>query len=524
MRKVLSLSLSLIGLFDSLYLWWVYTSPSRPMVCVGNGCDIVRMSPLAYPWGIPMPIFGVAMYAALALLVFAEPLFQSSQARIARLCVVWTSGLGFVASLYLTGVEAFVIHAWCFWCVISAIVVTLIFGLAILDVYRPLAEPVPEKAAALTRNHLAVVVAAVTLGIPAFILLSRSGTPPRFPGIDKGRAQLLVRPDSHIAGNPQASLTVVEFGDIQCPACSRAEEAARDVRGKYGDRVRFVFRNFPLPSLHPQALKAAEAAECAGAQGKFWEALERFYAGQADLGEESLIRYAGEVGLDQGEFRKCLSSGAMAERVQSDANDARMLGLRATPTFIIGQQVIEGPIDKELFGQLIRQELARAASSPQASNPTPQPGPGAPGATSSSGFSQSPFGAIQLPGASTGCSEADARKQQAAEIKTPEARQLFQGNPKPLFVDVRESGEFAAGHIAGAVNVPADRILGMEALLPKYGTIILYESGKGSGDNICAAGRAAGRDLLANGYSPERVKVYLDGLEGWTRAGLPTKR
>ena len=523
MRKILTLSLSLIGLFDSLYLWWVYTSPDRPMVCVGNGCDVVRMSPLAYPWGVPMPIFGVAMYGALALLIFAEPLFRGSQARLARLCVTWISGLGFVASLYLTGVEAFVIHAWCFWCVISAIVVTLIFGLAVLDVYRPMPEPSPEQTAALTRHQLSVVVAAVTLGIPAFILLSRSGTPPPFPGIDPARMQILVRPDSHIAGNPQAALTVIEFGDIQCPACSRAEETARAMRGKYGDRVRFVFRNFPLPSIHPYALKAAEGVECAGAQGKFWEALERFYAGQADLSEASLVRYAGEIGLDKNQFQKCLSSGAMAERVQADANDARMLGLRFTPTFIIGQQVIEGPVDKELFGQLIRQELARAGTGTPSPPSNPLAGPGGTGGTASSGFGGSPFGAVQFGGVSAGCSEEDALKQQATEIRTPEARQLFERNPKPLFVDVRESGEFAAGHIAGALNVPADRVLGMEALLPKHSTIILYESGKESGDNICAAGRSAGRSLLENGYGPDRVKVYYDGLEGWKKAGLPTE-
>src|SRR3972149_746643 len=99
MRKILPLSLSLIGLFDSLYLWWVYTSPSRPMVCFGGGCDAVRMSPLAYPMGIPMPIFGVAMYASLALLSFAAPLFRDQQARIVRMCLTWISGLGFVASL-----------------------------------------------------------------------------------------------------------------------------------------------------------------------------------------------------------------------------------------------------------------------------------------------------------------------------------------------------------------------------------------------------------------------------------------
>jgi protein-disulfide isomerase/rhodanese-related sulfurtransferase len=516
MRKILLLSFTLIGLFDSLYLWWVYTTPSRPMVCIGGGCDAVRMSPFAYPMGIPMPVFGVAMYASLALLSFAEPLFRERQGRLVRMCIAWISGLGFVGSLYLTGVEAFVLHAWCFWCVISATSVTLIFALAGLDIVRPLPEPDPAQAASLTKKHLVVVFVAVALGIPGFILLARSGTPPPMPSLKKEQLELLVRPDSHMTGNLQAALTVVEFGDIQCPACKRAEEATRAMRAKYGDRVKFVFRHMPLPSLHPHALKAAEATECAAAQGKFWEGLERFYAGQDDLSEESLVRYAGEMGLDKGQFRACLASGSMAGRVQKDADDARMLGLRATPTFFVGSQVIEGPIEEDLFGQLIRQELARAETGSSQASPSSNFG-------GASGSLASGLGTLNFGGASTGCSEADAHKKQASEIKTAEARQLYEGNFKPLFVDVREPKEYEAGRIAGAINIPADRIQGREGELPKDRVIVLYEGGKGSGDNICAAGRAAGRTLLADGFAADRVKVYFDGLEGWSKAGLPTE-
>jgi protein-disulfide isomerase/rhodanese-related sulfurtransferase len=514
MRKLTSLALSLVGLFDSLYLWWTYTSPTRPMVCLGDGCDAVRMSPFAYPRGIPLPIFGVAMYASLALLIFAEPLFRGRQGRMVRLCITWISGLGFVTSLYLSGLEAFVIRAWCFWCVISAIVVTLIFALAVWELLRPSPEPDPALAALLTRKYLAVIVVAVAAGVPGFILLSRAGTPPPFPSkFTQEQLELLVRPDSHWTGNPSAALTVVEFGDIQCPACSRAEESARAMREKYGDRVRFVFRHLPLPGIHPYALKAAEAAECAAAQGKFWEGLERFYAGQSDLKEESLVRYAGEIGLDTGKFRDCLSSGAMAERVQKDADDARQLGLRATPTFIIGSQIIEGPIEADLFGQLIRQELARAGA--------PSPPPVGLGGTA--GSFGAGLGRLNFNDTSAGCSEEDAKKQQASEIRTDEARQLFAANPKPMFVDVRDPKEFQSGHIAGAINIPADQIAASVGQLPKDRTIVVYESGTGSGDNICAAGRSAGRALLENGFSQDRVKVYFDGFVGWTSQNLPSE-
>jgi protein-disulfide isomerase len=369
MRKILLFSLTLVGLFDTLYLWWTYTLPSRPMVCLGGGCDTVRSSPFAYPGGIPLPAFGTAMYVALALLVFAGPVLQESLSQLARRAVAGIAGLGFLFSLYLTGVEAFVIHAWCTWCVISAITVTLIFALALLDVFRPLPYPEPAAALGLTRKHLLAFAVWLVMGAPAFALLARweaPGAPQQAPA--DALAKYLVRPDSHITGNPNAPLTVVEFGDIQCPACSGAEATAREIRERYGKEIRFVFRQFPLPRIHPYAEKAAEASECAAAQGKFWPALERFYKGQADLSDEALTRYAFEVGLNVEQFRQCLTSGSMAARVQEDVDDGKALGVDRTPTFFIGRKMILGAIRYSEFAQLIEQELAlhSPATSPSA--------------------------------------------------------------------------------------------------------------------------------------------------------------
>lgn len=531
MRKSALLALSLIGLFDSLYLWWTYASPSRPMVCMGDGCDAVRASVFAYPFGIPMPAFGVAMYAGLAALVFAEPLLGASLARAERPLVAGISGLGFLFSLYLSGVEAFVLHAWCFWCVISAIAVTLIFGLALWDVLRPLPEPDASGALALARKQFATVVGWVVLGAPAFLLLSRAGALPPPPQISPALLERLVRPDSHMTGNLNASLTVVEFADIQCPACSRAEENAQAIRRQYGNRVRFVFRHLPLPGIHIYAQQAAEATECAAEQGKFWEALERFYRGQNDLREPALERYAGELGLDVERFRRCLASESAAARVNRDADDAHVLGVNKTPTFFIGTQVVEGLLGVDSFARIVEQELARAGPAPTeamlGSATAPNLGnPSSPGSTdlgSMGSFGGSAAFTAQLGGSDPGCSEADAQKQQATLINTLEARRLFEGNPQALFVDVRDDKDFRAAHIPGAVNVPAGRIREEENRLPRSQTIVLYESGHGSGD-ICAAGRAAGRTLLARGYSSERVKVYHDGLAGWESAGLPIER
>ncbi|MBZ5516707.1 MAG: thioredoxin domain-containing protein [Acidobacteriia bacterium] len=529
MRKTLLLALSLIGLFDALYLWWTYAGPTHPMVCVGSGCDTVRASPFAYPLGIPMPLFGAAMYAVLALLVFAWQMLPEPVARLATLAVAGISGLGFLFSLYLSGLEAFVLHAWCFWCVISAITVTLIFAVAILDMARPLPHPEPAAARGLTRRHAVTLAIWVLIGAPAFLLLARSGTlPPPQQVNAEALAKHLVRPDSHMTGSPTAALTVVEFGDIQCPACSVAEATAREIRVRYGNRIRFVFRQFPLQRIHPYAEKAAEASECAGTQGKFWDALDKLYQGQADLSDTALLRYAGELGLNVGQFRACLSSGAMASRVHQDLNDGLALGVAATPTFFVGSVMITGPMRYSEFAQLIDRELARAAiaASPSGQQATASAGvPAAPDTSASTGLTtNSGIGSFgQFQASAGGCSEAEAQKQTPDLIHTPEARQAFEAAPKALFVDVRESSDFKRERIPSAINIPLNEIEQRWGALPKTRDIILYESGRTPGD-VCAAGRAAGRILLANGFSPDKVKIYEDGLAGWEKAGLPVVR
>jgi rhodanese-related sulfurtransferase/uncharacterized membrane protein/predicted DsbA family dithiol-disulfide isomerase len=528
MRKTLLFALSLVGLFDSLYLWWVYTLPSRPMVCLGGGCDTVRSSPFAYPWGVPLPAFGAAMYVVLALLVFAWPVLQESLAHLARWAVAGIAGLGFLFSLYLSGVEAFVLGAWCTWCVISAITVTLIFGLALFDVFRPLPYPEPAAALGLTRRHLVTLAVGLMVGAPAFALLAHWETPEALPQAPmEALAEHLIRADSHMTGNPDAPVTVVEFGDIQCPACSGAEATAREIRSRYGNQIRFVFRQFPLKRIHAYAQKAAEASECAAVQGKFWEALERLYKGQADLREEALMRYAFEVGLNVEEFRQCLSSGSMAARIQEDVEDGKALGVDRTPTFFIGPKMIAGAMRYPEFAQLIEQELARHGLPTSPSRPETASS-SAPGTTS--GFASSnPLtnGGLtafsQFEGSAPGCSEAEAAKDTPDLIHTTEARQAFEAAPKALFVDVRQSREFNTGRIPGAVNVPAEEIEERLKTLPKDRKIVLYESGQAPGD-ACAAGRSAGRLLLANGFSPDKVKIYEDGLLGWEKAGLPVSR
>jgi rhodanese-related sulfurtransferase len=302
-----------------------------------------------------------------------------------------------------------------------------------------------------------------------------------------------------------------------------------------------VFRQFPLSKIHPWAEKAAEASECAAEQGKFWEGLEKLFAEQADLSEDALKRYGGELGLDQTRFNQCLDSGKTASRVTQDLADGRALGVRATPTFFIGPRMIEGPMEFGQLSQLVEQELASQGATPgstpsvshsaavQPSSQTPKspaPTPAGAKAQDASAESASPFGSNpggSLSGWQTSvgtCSEAEANKKQPALIGTAEVRQLLDATPRPLFVDVRSAKDYASGRIPGAINMPAENFGRDWNKLPKDKTIVLYEGGHSSGD-ICAASRAAGRALLENGFPFEKVKVYQDGLAGWEKSGQP---
>jgi protein-disulfide isomerase/rhodanese-related sulfurtransferase len=560
MRKLSSLALGLLGLFDSLYLLWVYTSPSRPMVCLGTGCDVVRASAYSHLWGMPVPVYGVVAYTSLVLLLLATTLAHPRLVPSLEYLVAGISGVGFLFSLYLTYLQGFVIHAWCAWCDVSALAITGIFALAVANQLSPRRPPEFEPADTLAqaRAEFAVCVAAILVGVPAFLWLMRHGVLPPLPQpAAQTLLERLVRPDSRFAGDPQAPVTVVEFGDFECPMCGQVEEAARQVRAKYGTRIRYVFREFPVTAIHPQAEKAAEAAECAAEQGKFWEAVEKFYAGQEDLSEPALERYAAELGLDTKRFHQCLASGAQAARVRRDLDDGHALGVRGTPIFVIGRQMIEGPLQFTQFSQLIDQELAAqgvqtakapepAAEFPKApqkkavhaptDSGTKPARPSAPSgrlagqpaaAPASTGSLGAPAGGFftKYQTSDLGCSEDEANQKQPSLIGTTQARQLFESltKPKPLFVDVRSSQDYSSGRIPGAINLPLDIFEQDWSRLPKDRTIVLYESGLSSRD-ICAASRAAGRALLAHGFPFEQVKVYQDGLAGWEKMGLPTER
>jgi len=139
----------------------------------------------------------------------------------------------------------------------------------------------------------------------------------------------------HVTGPPEAPLELVMYGDFQCPYCTAAQSIVRRVRDRLDGRLRFVFRHLPLTEVHPDAQRAAEAAEAAAAQGAFWKMHDALYANGGRLTADDLAAVAGRLGLDVERFRAELASGAHAARVARDADAARAGGIDATPAFFV---------------------------------------------------------------------------------------------------------------------------------------------------------------------------------------------
>lgn len=167
--------------------------------------------------------------------------------------------------------------------------------------------------------------------------------------------------DDPALGPPDAPVTLVEFSDFQCPYCSRMKPIVARLRATYGDRLRIVFRDFPLVQIHSQAAKAAEAASCAHAQGKFWEMHDVLFENQARLTDVDLKRYAADLGLNAAQFNTCLDSGAYAAEWQADLEDGKRYGVTGTPTSFVNGRAMNAAQPFESFIDIIDDELERAA-------------------------------------------------------------------------------------------------------------------------------------------------------------------
>jgi len=158
-------------------------------------------------------------------------------------------------------------------------------------------------------------------------------------------------------GPADAPVTLMEFSDFHCPFCKRVQPTITQVLAKYNGKIRLVYKDMPIDSLHPQARAAAESARCAGEQGKFWEFHDKVYTGESDATAPTMQRYAQELGLDAAKFEACRSTRKYQPQVQADSVEGARLGVTGTPGFFINGRFLSGAVPLESFITIIDEEL-----------------------------------------------------------------------------------------------------------------------------------------------------------------------
>jgi len=168
-----------------------------------------------------------------------------------------------------------------------------------------------------------------------------------------------------VSGSEKAPVTIVEFSDFQCPFCRGFAPTLKLIEKNYRDKVRIVYRQAPITSIHPFAFKAAEASLCAQEQGKFWELHDAMFADQSKLAVADLKKRARELGMDGKKFDSCLDTGRTTERVQNDMAEGVRIGVKGTPAaFVNGVELKGGAVSYDVVAEAIQKELARGTATP----------------------------------------------------------------------------------------------------------------------------------------------------------------
>lgn len=191
---------------------------------------------------------------------------------------------------------------------------------------------------------LAIIIAGGLIGGGLALGLSKSNISGSNQNINpepKTPERITLRPvtkDDHIRGDNNASLTLIEYSDLECPFCKRFHETMQRIMKEYPGKVRWVYRNFPLAQLHSKAAKEAEAAECAGEQGKFWEYVDRVFEvtpSNNNLDPVELVNIAKFINIDEAKFTDCFESEKFAQKVSADIQDGLGAGARGTPFTVV---------------------------------------------------------------------------------------------------------------------------------------------------------------------------------------------
>ncbi len=174
---------------------------------------------------------------------------------------------------------------------------------------------------------------------------------------DRATLSLPVGDRDHVQGSGSSVVTLVEYGDYECSHCGRAYPIVKEVQRRFGSQLRFVFRNFPLGQIHPHAQHAAEAAEAAAGQGRFWEMHDALFEHQNALDDRHLMQYATALGLEHERFQQDLASHIYASRVREDFSSGVRSGVNGTPTFFINGARHNDSWDVETLTDALRKTL-----------------------------------------------------------------------------------------------------------------------------------------------------------------------
>jgi protein-disulfide isomerase/uncharacterized membrane protein len=356
---------ALLGAFASAYLLVDYVFGSG--ICLtGSGCDVVRASAFAYPLGIPMPLFGLAFYLAAVMLLLraSAPVAGVPGTLVAA---VWAVA-GLAVMSFLTLIEVFVIGALCSWCLLSAVASVLLTAGSIAAARR--GDPPPPDMAMRSSKTLrrsaaesersrhdlrrfaagsGTILAVALISLLALPALTTGGTP-----VDRTSVGSADRP--RLGDGP---VEMVVYSDFECPACAVAAPVLSALAEE--GSVSLVYRYFPLVTIHSNAEAAAEAAQAAAQQGRFWEFHDALFARQAawaDLAESDAViafeAIAAEIGLDIPRWRADAISSAVTDAVASDRRQAEELRLSGTPTIFVDGVRYGGPLNREAIARAVK--------------------------------------------------------------------------------------------------------------------------------------------------------------------------
>ena len=205
------------------------------------------------------------------------------------------------------------------------------------------------------------IVTAIIVVVAAFTIGSQPVKTSGQKVLSEAQLKILLRSDMHMTGPKQAKVTVVEFGDFQCPACGVAYQVVKQIKEEYKGKMSFVFREYPLMA-HKYGYLSALAVEAASGQGKFWEMYDKLYSNQKEWSESKdalaiFATYAKEIGIDVNKFREDVDSKKYDAKIQADLSDGNQLGVNATPTFFINGKIYSGALTYDNFKSVVESEL-----------------------------------------------------------------------------------------------------------------------------------------------------------------------